>query len=162
MKKITTLALALLFTTIINLRADNIVIPVTANVVSNLFVNGKIIDSISVTATTTNITTFKFYDSSNTSTTIVQAAYQNWASYATNITQVFTNESGLLVTNTFVGRWTYPTSVTASTNTRPVTVTLVAPASSMRSQTFRLLTLHGLNVIPNFDGIVEVEYRPQQ
>ena len=65
MKKLLLIALAAMTFTVS--RADNLVIPVTANVVSNLFANGKTIDSITVTATTTNITTFKFYDSSNTS-----------------------------------------------------------------------------------------------
>lgn len=159
MKKLLLTALAAMTFTVS--RADNLVIPVTANVVSNLFANGKTIDSITVTATTTNITTFKFYDSSNTSTTIVRAAYQNWASYATNFSTVFTNEANLLVTNTFTGRWTYPTTVSAVTNSRPAIVTLVAPGSSLRTQDLRLLTLHGLNVIPDQNGIVEIEYRPQ-
>jgi len=140
-------------------RADTIAIPVAANVVSNLFTNGKQISQIIATATSTNITTFKFYDSSNTSTTIVQAAYQNWASYATNFSTTFTNESGVLITNSFSGIWTYPTSVSASTNARPVVLTLVVPAGAQRTKVINLLTIHGLNVIPNQSGIVEVDYR---
>lgn len=158
MKKLITLALALLTITFAA-RADSIAITLTANVVSNLFTSGKIIDNITFTATSTNITTAKFFDSSNTSTTIVQAAYDNYAHYNTNITYVFTNEAGLLVTNNFIGVWVYPTTVSASTNTRPTLQTIVVPGSATRSKDVRILTLHGLNVVANQAGIVEVTYR---
>lgn len=157
MKKIT-LFLAFLACTL-SLRAGQIVYPVTANVVSNLFVGGKIIESLTATATSTNITTFRFYDSANTSTTYVQQAYGQLASYSTNITTIFTNEAGLLITNNVVGRWTYTTTVAIATNNRPIKATLVVPAGLQRtSEIVRSATL-GLNVIPNFDGIVEVTYR---
>lgn len=139
-------------------KADTIAYPVTANVVSNLFVGAKIIKAITAIATSTNNTTFRFYDTPNTGTTYVQVAYSRLASYATNITYVFTNEAGLLVTNTFTGRWTYPTSVSASTNTRPTKQIMVVPASSTRTIEIPLMTTLGLAVLPDFNGIVEVEY----
>lgn len=158
MKKLL-LALALIAALAFTSKADNLVYPLTANVVSNLFTVGKIIDTITVTATTTNTTTLKFYDSSNTTTTYVAAAYSNYTSYATNFSQIFTNESGVLITNSFTGRWTYPATVAASTNTIPAIYTIVVPASGQRTKEVHLQTMRGLNVIPNFGAIIEVDYR---
>lgn len=158
MKKLISLLIAALFCTVA-VRADSIVYPLTANTVSNLFSSGKIIDNITVTASTTNITTLKFYDSSNTSTTYVQAAYVRYANYATNYSVVFTNEANVVLTNSFSGIYTYPTSVSIATNTIPILQTIVVPASAQRSKDVNISTLRGLNVVPNYDAIVEVTYR---
>ena len=142
--------------------ADSAVSTLTANTAANILATPKAIDSITVTATTTNITTVRFYDSSTTSTTLVQAAYQRWASYQTNYSTVFTNEANLLVTNTFRGTWTYPTSVSVATNARPAILTLIIPASSQRTKIGNLLTIQGLTAQANQDAIVEVDYKANQ
>lgn len=149
-------ALALLA---LSLKADSVATAVTAGACSNLLSTPKLVNSITVTATTTNTTTFKFYDTSNTTTTRVQAAYSSYSSYNTNFSTVFTNEANLLVTNTFTGIWTYPTSVSASTSSLPAVVTIVIPASSQRTKTMRMQNVRGLAVVPNQDGIVEVDYQ---
>lgn len=135
------------------------VVELAANTVSNLLSTPKIIDNITVLATTTNNTIVKFYDSSAVSTSIVRAAYTRYASYATNYNVVFTNAAGLLVTNTFVGRFTAPTDVSAVTNERPKVLTLVIPASSQVSQDVTIQTLRGLTAVPTYGAIVTVTYR---
>ena len=142
--------------------ADSAVTVLTANTASNILSSAKIVDGITVTATSTNITTIRFYDSSTTSTTLVQAAYQRWSSYQTNYASVFTNEAGILITNTFRGTWTYPTSVSVATNAKPTLVTIIVPASSQRTKTIQLLTQKGLTAQADQDAIVEVDYRNSQ
>ena len=140
-------------------KSDSIAWPVASGVSSNLLSVGTLIDNITVTSTSTNITTLRFYDSSTTSTSVVRGAYSQVRSYATNFSVVFTNEADLLITNSFRGTWTYPTSVSAVTNSLPVWTTLVVPAGASRSKDYRGQTIRGLTVVPNADAIVEVDYR---
>lgn len=140
--------------------AQTAVSAVTGGTAVNLLsTGGYIIDSITFTATTTNNTTVKFYDSSSTATNIVRAAYTSYSSYSTNFDSVFTNEAGILVTNTFVGRYTYPTSVSAVTNERPKLTTIVVPASGQRTKDTTIINARGLTLLSDYDGIVEVTYR---
>jgi hypothetical protein len=161
MKKLFTIiaALALLAVSVLRAQADSVASAVTAGACSNLLSSPKLVSSITVTATTTNTTTFKFYDTSNTTTTRVQAAYSSYSSYNTNFSTIFTNEDGLLITNSFKGIYTYPTSVSASTSSLPAVVTIVIPASSQRTKSVRLQNVRGLAVVPDKDGIVEVDYQ---
>lgn len=161
MKKLITL-FSVLVLAITSLFAQSVSSAVTGGTVLNLIsTSGVIIDSITFTATTTNNTTVKFYDSSTTATNIVRAAYSRYASYTTNYDQVWTNESGLLVTNTFDGRYTYPTSVAAVTNERPKLFTLVVVAGSQRTKETVLIPGRGLTLLSDYAGIVEVNYRNQ-
>lgn len=149
-------ALALLT---ISTKADSTAVTVAAGVCSNLLSTPKLVSAITVTATSTNLTTFKFYDSANTTTTRVQAAYSAYASYNTNITSVITNAAGLLLTNTFTGVWTYPSSVSAVTSSLPAVVTIIIPGSAQRTKNVRLQNVRGLAVVPDQAGIVEVDYQ---
>lgn len=158
MKKLFTFIAALVFT--VSTYADTISYAVTAGACSNLLSVPKLVNQIIVTATTTNTTTFKFYDTSNTTTTRVQTAYANTISYATNFSVVFTNEANLLITNSYTGLWTGPSNVSASTSSLPAIVTLVVPASAQRTKIIQMQNIRGLAVVPNQDGIVEVDYQP--
>lgn len=136
---------------------------ITGGTVANLLASGGVIvDSITFTATTATNTTVKLYDSSAATTNVVRAAYTSYASYATNFDTVFTNESGILVTNTFDGRWTYPTAVSAVTNERPKVLNFVVPASGQRTKDTIWSPARGITILTSNDGIVEVTYRSQQ
>jgi hypothetical protein len=136
---------------------------ITGGTVANLLDEGGVlVDSITFTASTSTNTTVKLYDSSTTSTNYVVAAYSRYASYATNFDSVFTNAEGVLVTNTFSGRWTYPTSVSASTNERPKVLNFVVPGSGQRTKDTLWTPARGITILADQDGIVEVTYRKQQ
>lgn len=136
---------------------------VTGGTVANLLSSGGVVvDSITFTASTTTNTTVKIYDSSTTATNYVAAAYSRWASYATNYDNVWTNESGILVTNSFSGRYTYPTSVSAATNERPKVLNFVVPGSGQRTKDTLWTPARGITILTSNDGIVEVTYRTQQ
>lgn len=136
---------------------------VTGGTALNLLSSGGVVvDSITFTASTSTNTTVKIYDSASTSTNYVQAAYSRYASYTTNFDSVFTNESGILVTNTFNGRWTYPTSVSASTNERPKVLNFIVPGSGQRTKETVWIPAKGVTILTSNDGIVEVNYRVQQ
>lgn len=141
-----------------NLKAAETTVTLTANTPVNLFTSGKAIHNITAFATSANITTLKFFDSSSTSTTMVQAAYSSISSYNTNFVQVFTNESNVVITNTFSGIWTYPTAVTVATNTLPTLKTVLIPASSDVNQNVALQTIRGLTVVPNQNAIISITY----
>ena len=144
---------------VLNIRADEVVSATVANTPLNLLATGKVIENITFTATTAAITTLKVYDAATATTNYIQAAYSSYASYSTNFNVVFTNSAGLLVTNTFAGIYTGPTAVSAVTNQRPRLVTIVVPASSIRSKDVQIQTSLGLTVVSDIAGIVEVTYR---
>lgn len=143
--------------------AQNVeVFTLTSATVSNLFSAPRIIQNVTILATTTNNTTVKFYDSSNASTSIVRAAYTSYSSYATNYDVVFTNSAGLLVTNTFDGIYTSSTSNSAVTNERPRVGVITVPASSQLSLDTQWQTIRGLSALPSANCIVTVTYRTTQ
>lgn len=158
MKKLFILA-AVLALSLFSAKADSIATLVTAGAASNLFTTGKIIDNITVTATSTNVTTFKFYDTSTTTTSYVQGATVRYASYATNVVVVFTNEANVVITNTYAGTYTYPITVANATSSIPAVQTIIIPGGATRSKDLNISTIRGLTVVPNQDGIVEVTYR---
>jgi hypothetical protein len=117
--------------------------------------------SLTLTASTANITTFKFYDYNSATaarTNIIYAATVGYTAYTTNMTQVFTNEMGLVLTNTFAGLYREATVVAAVTNERPRVITMVVPASSQRTLTLSRQLRVGLVTQSDYAGIVEVEY----
>lgn len=144
------------------LTAQTVSQAITASTATTLLTtSGYIIDSITFTASTSTNTTVKIYDSSSATTNIVRPSYSNWTSYATNFDSVFTNESGILVTNTFSGRWTYPTTVAAVTNERPRVFNFVVPGSTQRTKETVWTPLRGVTIFTDQAGVVEVNYRPQ-
>lgn len=143
---------------VLSAHADNVVVVGAANTASNLIAIPVIANKITVTATTANITTVKFYDTANTTTTAVQAAYTSYSSYATNWNVTFTNAENVVLTNTYVGTYTRATANSASTSSLPVLYTIVVPASSERVRTVTIGAIRGLTFVPNQNCIVEVEY----
>ena len=131
----------------------------TANTAANIIAQGAAVQNLTATATTTNLTTIKFYDSSTTGTNIVQAAYTSTISYATNYSSVFTNESGVLVTNTFDGWYTGPLAVSASTNAKTAVFTLIVNGSSQRIRDVNLQLVRGLTAVANYGAILETSYK---
>ena len=163
MKKLINVMLGLFLTASMAVAQVTISQSITGGTAANLLAaGGVVVDSITFTATTSTNTTVKLYDSSTTSTNYVATAYTRWASYATNFDTVFTNESGILVTNTFSGRWTYPTSVSAATNERPKVMNFVVPGSGQRTKDTIWTPARGITILTSNDGIVEVTYRTQQ
>ena len=163
MKKLISFALIGLLSAFGALAQVTISQSITGGTAANLLATGGVVvDSITFTATTSTNTTVKLYDSSSTSTNYVAAAYTRYASYATNFDSVFTNENGILVTNTFSGRYTYPTSVTAATNERPKVLNFVVPGSGQRTKDTIWTPARGITILTSNDGIVEVTYRTQQ
>jgi hypothetical protein len=150
----------LLALSVIGAKADAVVIvPLTAGVVSNIVSGSYLVDNITLISTTTNLTTAKFYDAATAITNIVRAAYTSYAGYATNYTVVFTNSATVLVTNTYSGWYTAPTSNAAVTNSRPVVYTIQSPGSSITSKDLLIGTIKGLSVVSDQDAQVAVTYR---
>lgn len=133
----------------------------TANVVSNVFsAGGYLLKAITWINTSTNIATIKFYDTSNTSTTVVQAAYTSFGTpYATNYVTTFTNAGGIVITNTTPGIYTPSTSVSASTNERPYVFQMViAPGAAVTASDLGRMVGNGLAVLPNQSGTYSLTY----
>lgn len=117
--------------------------------------------SLTLTATTANATTFKFYDFNDATaskTNVAYAATVRWSSYTTNYDVLVTNESSIVLTNTFSGLYTYSTVVAAVTNERPRVITVTVPASSQRTLTLSKRLRNGLVGQSDYAGLVEVEY----
>lgn len=162
MKKLILSTLSALVLMVLPVFADMEVTTLTGGTPVNLLSTSKIIDNITVLATTTNVTTLKCYDSSTSTTNIVRAAYTSYASYSTNWSTVFTNESGLLVTNSFTGRYTAPTANSAITNERPKVAVLAVPGSAQLNKDVTLLLTRGLTLLSDKDCVVTVTYRNVQ
>lgn len=140
-----------------SLRADTTVAVATAAAATAISTTPLTVTDMTITATTTNITTVKFFDSASL-TTYVQAAHVTYASYATNYDVVWTNENNVLLTNSFSGVYTAPTSVSVATNTIPTLYTVVVPGSGSRTKVIRLQTMKGLVAVANYGAIIEVDY----
>lgn len=133
----------------------------TANTPLTVSTNNLIIDTITVNASTANLTTAKFYDSAS-GTNIVTPAYTARIGYPTNVVQVFTNESAIIITNTFKGWWSGTTSVAAATNELPVITTFIVPGSGSLSRNVRLSTIQGLTLLTDQNSVVTLQYRLAQ
>lgn len=132
-----------------------------ANTVSNvLSAGGYLLKSVYWVNTSTNVALIKFYDTANTTTTMVQLAYtQLGTPYATNVANVWTNASGLVVTNTLPGIYTPSSTVSQATNERPYVLQLTVAASG----TINLTDVNrevgmGLAVLPNQAGQYMLTY----
>jgi hypothetical protein len=122
---------------------------------------GYAIAQLTFTASTTNATTIKVYDSSS-STNVVRAAYTNFTTYATNFNSVFTNESGVLITNTFDGTYTGPVANAAVTNERPVLAQFIVVGNGQRTLSFNTPVARGLVAVASANGTLEVQYQESQ
>jgi hypothetical protein len=134
---------------------------ITAGTAANVSAYPIDVVQLTFTASTTNNTTVKFYDSNTTTTNIVRAAYGRLITYSTNWTATYLDPQGVTITNTFVGQFTTPSSVAAVTNTRPVLASFVVPASSQRIFTVSLHTASGFTADASANGILETTYSPR-
>lgn len=140
-------------------RAETEVATLTANTpLTVLSGAGKTITQLFIIPGTTNCT-IKAYDSTGNSTNYVQAAYVSYAQVSTNWSQIFTNATGLVITNTFTGLAVVGTSNSASTNQRPALVSLIVPASTPRTIEVAKTTGLGLTLLSTAAATVEVTYR---
>lgn len=130
----------------------------TGGTVSNLFTFPVHVTQLTLTADTTNATTFVFYDNASTSTNRASAAYDQPLQYPTNFTSVYTSSTGVLITNTFSGIFTTSTPVSTNSVERPRVFRTTVPASSQRTYNVNISTVFGLNVLANNDATVETEY----
>lgn len=152
--------LALLGLTLNVVAADKVVTSaVSAATPLTLLTGGKYtVKTILYTPTSTN-GSFYFYDSAANSTTYVAAAYTSYAKYATNYSVTFTNAAGIVMTNTFVGEATLPTSVAASTNERPKIIgPYLVPTTGRTISSLRAQPELGLTIYATAAGQVEVIY----
>ena len=118
-----------------------------------------VISKLTVTATTSSSTTFRFYDSSGTSTNIVLPTRQRPVSYSTNFNTVFTNINGVVITNTFSGTVTTMQTVAGGTVERPVVWSVTIPGNSTREvDTRNRIVVNGLLAVSSAAGVVEVQY----
>lgn len=140
-------------------KADNVAAIITAGSVSNLVSVPFIADEITVMATSTNLTIVRFYDTATTTTSYVQAATLSYSSYNTNYNEVFTNENGIVLTNTFSGLYTHSTVVSAATNSLPAVQTIILPGNSTYNKTVHLQAFRGVSVVPDNDIVVSLDFR---
>lgn len=104
--------------------------------------------------------TVKFYDSTSNTTNYVQSAYTAYSTVSTNWSNVFTNATGIIVTNTFTGIANVGTSVSASTNELPARLSFVVPASGSRAIERVFQPARGATVYSTVPGTLEITYRP--
>lgn len=116
------------------------------------------VQNIVLTATSTNDTTFKFYDTYSTNVLQVKPSYTLPVSYSTNWTTTYVNQNGVTNSITFSGTYTAYTTVDAVTIARPTLLQLVVPAGQSREKAVNITTVRGLAVYADNTGIVEIEY----
>lgn len=139
-------------------KADSTAVVMTANTASNLLSTPNIVTTLTLTATSTNVTTINFYDSATAGTTFVQAAFTYYTNYATNYDVVWTNGNGIVLTNTFRGTYTAPVAVSASTSAIPKITTQVVLGSGTKTKVITLQLVRGLAAVANQNAIIEVDY----
>lgn len=108
-------------------------------------------------STATNAT-LKFYDSKNGVTNYVQPATVAYSLVDTNWSVVFTNATGIVITNTFEGIAQIGTTVAASTNELKG-LTLLCLASGERTRETVWQPIRGVTVYSPVAGLVEITYR---
>ena len=111
--------------------------------------------------TSTNTGTVKFYDTTGSATNIVRAAYTSVTSYSTNITTVFTNSSGLLITNITPGIFTSSSTVAATTNEAPVLVgpLMIVASETMASDGMAVSPVRGFTIYSTVAGQIQITYK---
>ncbi len=158
MKKL--LSLLLLAATLVLTKADGIALTsLTSGVASNLLAGSFVIQNLTIINTSTNINIVKFWDKGTATTNVVRQAYTGYASYATNFSTIFTNEAGLLITNSFAGLYTGPTVNSAVTNAAPIIYVIAAPPGVTISRDVTLMVTKGLTAVPQYDTTAVVTYK---
>lgn len=156
------LTFALVALTALMARADTFAsASLTAGTASTLLsAGGSRIFTLTFTATSANATTVKVYDSSS-GTNVIRPTYTSFVTYSTNFNSVFTNESGVVITNTFVGQFTAPVINSAVTNERPALATFVVTGNGQRTIELDTSVARGLVAVANQTGVLEVRYDKQ-
>lgn len=160
MKTYLYLLLALLGLAFNTSAADRVVVSaVSAATPVTLLSGGKYtIKQVLYTPTATNGTLYA-YDSASNSTNYVIAAYTSYSKISTNFSTTFTNAAGIVVTNTFNGEVTVPTSNLAATNERPrVFGPYLIPTAGRTIDDIRIQPALGLTFYATAAGTVEVIY----
>ena len=132
----------------------------TAGTPTNLLSGGKyLVKDILFISSSNATTSVKFYDSAG-STNIVRAAYTNFTSYATNYNVVWTNSSGILVTNTQTGVYRQSVPVSASTNEAPALAGpfLITALGTRTISDVNVIPVNGFTLMSAGAGIVEIVY----
>jgi hypothetical protein len=135
---------------------------VTAATPALLLSGGKyVVQDILFASTSTNVGTFWFYDSpTNTVTNLVTAATVSISTVATNWTQVFTNATGIVVTNTFTGISHLSTAVGTNLVERTrLRQSIVVAGGIVVIPSIALQPTSGLVVYSTVPGIVQLTYK---
>jgi hypothetical protein len=166
LKNITKLAIAigLLLPAVVQAQDRYTVATIAPNTPLTVLTGGKYLikDLLYTSTNTTTAGTFWFYDSSGDDTNYVTQAYTAIGTpYSTNYNNVFTNASGILITNIIAGIYTPITSVLASTNERPKILGPVAVGVNTYTSLPDVMMMPriGLTVRSTVGGTVQVTYK---
>lgn len=157
-------AVALLLPAALQAQTKYSVSTIAPNTPLTILTGGKYLiqDLLYTSTNTTTAGTFWFYDSISDDTNYVTQAYTSVGSpYSTNYNNVFTNASGLLITNIIAGIYTPITSVLASTNERPKILGPVAVGVNTYTSLpdVNMMPRLGLTVRSTVGGTVQVTYK---
>lgn len=141
-------------------------ITITANTQTNNVVLTEapvVVSEITIANTTGGAGTFKFFDAPDTNAVWTNSAFTAVTSYTTNISEVFTNFSGRVVTNSYDAIYTYETTIAANTNlSRKVLIELEVPANTTLTYTPSALFATRLGILvtndPLASGSVTITY----
>ena len=106
------------------------VVASTASTQNGILTAGARVTQVTIANAGTNAVTLALLDAPATTYTYTLAAYTNWSTISTNITQVYVTPSGVSQTNTLSGVFQASNPVAASTNVYPAGLVYTIPASS--------------------------------
>jgi len=135
--------------------------PVTGNTPLTILSNGPntyVVTSVYFKNTQTTNATFWLYDSTGNGTNYVSSNYVSYATVSTNWVNVFTNATGIIITNTFTGIATVGTTNALSTNELPRRLQRVVLASGDRTIETVIQPVRGLTIYSTMAGLVELIY----
>lgn len=116
---------------------------ISTNILLNIPAN---ITAISVSAATlptgTNAVLY-FYDNNTNDIVYTNAAWVSRTTVSTNVSTVFTNQQGIVQTNSYPGQYTTLVTNAAATNTLPLMTSFSVPANSTQEQTLQVSAIKG-------------------
>ena len=104
--------------------------------------------------------TVKFYDSASNGTNYVQGAYTSYSTVSTNWSNVFTNATGIVITNTFTGIANVGTVHEESTYELPARLSFIVTGSGSRAIERVFQPVRGATIYSTVPGVIELTYRP--
>jgi len=137
------------------------VVTVSSNVAAVVLDSKYTVTELKVINSESSVKTFNFYDTAAATNVDVwiTPAWTEYIRYTTNMTSVFTNQTGVVVTNTFSGVYTAAVSHSASTNTYPTLLSVAVPASGSVTISRTIPLGFGLSVKANGAGAVQCTYQ---